>query len=175
MNDKLELTKELHATPMLGIDIGRVIIGGGAPGSAADTAFFRGGIENAIRTPAVAGALETIPALVQHFEGRACLISKCGPRVAARSRAWLNAHDFWSRTGIDPSALRFCKERKQKAIHCKDLRVTHFIDDRVGVHVHLRHIVPELFLFGPQRKAIPEWLTHLPDWDSVARRFSLAV
>lgn len=41
-------------TPRLGIDIGRVIIDGSSHPDGGDTAFFAGGIDNALRTPPMA-------------------------------------------------------------------------------------------------------------------------
>ncbi len=167
-------TKKARTTkPMLGIDIGRVIIGGGTE-KGADTQFFRGGIENALATPAMPGAFDTVARLVEHFDGNACLISKCGERVAGRSRAWLKHHRFYERTGMLPTRLRFCRERKDKAIHCRQLRVTHFIDDRVGVHKHLRGLVPNLYLFGPQRGPAPDWVQPMLSWAEAEELFALS-
>ena len=86
--------------PRLGIDIGRVIIDGGSHPDGGDTAFFAGGVGNALRTPPMAGLFEVVPALVARFGGRAWLISKCGPRVAERSLAWLAHHRFHELTGL---------------------------------------------------------------------------
>ncbi|MBK6692871.1 MAG: hypothetical protein IPG50_11820 [Myxococcales bacterium] len=48
-------------------------------------------------------------------------------------------------------------KRRDKATHAKHLKLTHFIDDRLGVLEHLRGVVPNLILFGYQgpRAAIP--------------------
>ena len=108
----------------LGVDIGRVIIGGGdQPG--ADTSFLDGDEDRAMATPAVPGALETLPLLVQAFSGRVWLVSKCGPKVQGRTRRWLRQHGFSQQTGIPMENLRFCLQRPQKADHARQLRLTH--------------------------------------------------
>ena len=77
------------------------------------------------------------------------------PRVQEKSRLWLDHHRFFERTGIPAENLRFCLERPQKALHCAELGISHFIDDRSDVLHHLAGIVPHRFLFGPQRPGMP--------------------
>lgn len=79
-------------------------------------------------------------------------MSKAGPRVQEKTRQWLRQHRFFERTGIPPDHLRFCLERPQKADHCRELAITHFIDDRADVLEHLEGVVRNRYLFGPQRK-----------------------
>lgn len=43
-------------------------------------------------------------------------------------------------------------ERPQKAQHCRELAITHFIDDRWHVLEHLEGVVRHRYLFGLQRK-----------------------
>lgn len=154
----------------LGIDIGRVLIAPDATDGRADTSFIGGSLEAAIATPPYDGMFDAVPALVQHFGGRVWLVSKAGPRVQEKTRHWLRHHRFFERTGIDPEHLRFCLERPQKAQHCGELGITHFIDDRPDVLEHLAGVVPHRYLFGPQRKpcsmadvvAVPSW-AHVRD------------
>jgi hypothetical protein len=157
----------------LGIDIGRVIIGGSGRG---DTAIFDGSDEDSLRTPEVPGAIATIAALTRLFAGKVWLVSKCGPKVQGRTRKWLRHHDFWRLTGVPEQNLRFCLERRDKAIHCKQNRLTHFIDDRLDVLAHLRGLVTHRFLFGPQRQdtIVPADIVRVADWKAVARAFELA-
>jgi hypothetical protein len=157
----------------LGIDIGRVIIAS-PPGE--DTAFFHGDHAAVLRTPAVPGAFEAITRLVKVFDGQAWLVSKCGPRIQQRSLDWLHHHRFFELTGIPAGNTRFCLRRPDKAIHCADLAITHFIDDKPDVHAALAGLVPHRYLFGPQRH-VPAGLTHTPDWPAAetAITTSLAV
>ena len=128
----------------LGIDIGRVIIDGSSgPG---DTSFFSGDIAAMLRTPAVPGAFEAIARLVRLFD-ETWLVSKCGPRVQQRSLEWLAHHRFWERTGVAEGNVRFCLRRPQKAIHCAELGITHFIDDKPDVISAITPVVANRYLF----------------------------
>lgn len=155
-----------HRTPpKIGIDIGRVIIGP-VIGGKADTSFLGGTLEKALETPPSPHAFESIAKLVEIFGGHAWLVSKCGPNVQQKTKAWLRHWNFHNITGLPAGNVRFCLERPQKAHHCKQLKLTHFIDDRLDVLQHLRDLVPNLYLFGEQPKLeeIPEWVSHVENW-----------
>src|SRR5689334_682988 len=139
----------------LGIDFGRVIQGAPGPDGAADTSFLGARLEEAIESPATPWAFEIIPRLVAKFEGRAWIISKCGEGTERKTRAWLDHQDFYRRTGLPYGNVRFCRQRADKAIHCRELGITHMIDDRLDVHRAIREIVPYRYLFGPQSGEIP--------------------
>lgn len=149
----------------IGIDIGRVIM---APvkGGKADTSFLTGGLEKALQTPPSPGAFDGVKSLVEAFAGQAWLISKAGPNVQDKTKQWLRHWDFYAATGLPQNHLRFCLQRSQKAGHCKQLRITHFIDDRLDVLEHLRGRVANLYLFGeqPRLDRVPDWATHVGDW-----------
>jgi hypothetical protein len=152
--------------PTLGIDIGRVIINGTSD-SRSDTSFFSGNDAAMLATPMVPGAFAAIALLVEQFEGRASLVSKCGPNVARRSMHWLTHHGFWDVTGISSTSVRFCKERREKAGICKQLAITHFVDDKSDVISSLAGIVEHRFLFGPQTRPTPDGAVHTAGWDDV--------
>jgi hypothetical protein len=156
-NDRLVLRP-----PRLGIDIGRVIIGG----EGADTQFLAGDEASAMATPAVAGAFDAIAELMRLFDGDVWLVSKAGPRIQARTRRWLDERGFFDATFVPRDHLRFCRERREKADHTLTLELTHFIDDRFDVLRLLEGIVPHRFLFGPQRRpyASGPTLTQVRDW-----------
>ncbi len=139
----------------LGIDIGRVIIAPDAPHSRADTSFIGGTLEAALATPPYEGMFDVVPALVERFAGQVWLVSKAGPRVQEKTKRWLTHHRFYERTGVSSSNIRFCLERAQKADHCHQLAITHFIDDRSDVLDHLEGVVANRYLFGPQKHAAP--------------------
>src|SRR5262249_32010538 len=127
--------------PRLGIDIGRVIIDGSSHPNGGDTAFFDGDEATMLATPEMDGAFDAIPELCDRFDGRVWLVSKCGPRVQARTLRWLEAHRFADRTGVAADQVRFCRIRAEKRLHCEELDLTHFIDDRVDVHEAIRGTV----------------------------------
>ena len=151
-------------TPRLGIDIGRVIINGPAHPDGGDTAFFQGDEEAMLATPEVPDAVFSIAILTRAFAGQVWLVSKCGPRTQERTLRWLQAHDFYNRTGVDPGHVRFCRERAEKRGHCEELDITHFVDDRVEVHAAIHGVVDHQYLFGPQPGPVPEYTTHVLTW-----------
>jgi hypothetical protein len=158
------------------VDIGRVVIDGGGNPSEGDTAFFEGDEATMLATPEVPGAIAAIGRLATLFGGGVWLVSKCGPRTEERSKRWLEAHRFFERTGIAPGNLRFCRERADKRIHCVELGLTHFVDDRADVHRHIEDVVEHRYYFGPQDRPVPPPALHVPDWATAeaAIRASLA-
>ena len=100
------------------------------------------------------------------------LVSKAGPGVQNKTWHWLRHHDVYGQTGLAPSRVWFCLERHQKRGHCERLGITHFIDDRLDVLVHLRGVVPYLYLFGEQRRgqAAPSWVQPVSDWPAATAR-----
>lgn len=153
---------------ILGIDVGRVLI---APGDndRPDTSFIDGPLEAALDTPPCVDMFDVVPALVERFEGRVWIVSKCGPRIQQRTLQWFGHHRFFERTGIPRGNVRFCLKRSDKAIHCRELGITHFIDDRADVLEPMAGIVPNRFLFGPQRGRIPAGMRHVMTWREAMR------
>jgi hypothetical protein len=70
-----------------------------------------------------------------------------------RTLTWLQSVDFCSRTGLQPDHECFCLQREGNASICRELEITHFIDDRVHVMQILRGVVPHL----PQRGRQQNW------------------
>lgn len=159
----------------LGIDIGRVIINGPAHPQGGDTAFFTGDEATLIATPEMEGAFEVIARLTKAFNGQAWLVSKCGPRVQARTLRWLQAHDFYQRTSIPAGNVRFCRQRIDKREHCLDLGLSHFIDDHPEVHAAIRGAVTYQYFFGPQRNPVPGWAIHAPTWADAERQILASI
>jgi hypothetical protein len=154
--------------PRLGIDIGRVIIDGSAHPAGGDTAFFEGDEATMLATPEMAGAVEAIAALVPRFGGQVWLVSKCGPRVQARTLRWLDGHDFYRRSRLPAANVRFCRARPDKRVHCEQLGLTHFVDDHPEVHAAIQGAVERQYFFGPQRNPVPDYGIAAPTW-AVAR------
>lgn len=152
------------AQDTLGIDIGRVIIGPVGDNGHADTSFLSGTPECAMQTPPAPDAFVAISKLVRAFNAKVWLISKCGPRIQAQTQRWLDHWNFWTTTGIATNHLRFCLQRRDKALHCREIGITHFIDDRLDVLQHLRGLVPCLYLFGHQQDPVPTWVTPVLTW-----------
>lgn len=149
---------------ILGVDFGGVINDGASHPSGDDTTFLSGGFDEAMRTPVMAGAVDSLARLTERFGGRVWIVSKCGPRIQARTEQWLDHVHFFERTGVDPSHLRFCRQRPEKADHCAELGVTHFVDDRADVLGHLVGVVEHLFLFGMRSDHLPRFAVRVRDW-----------
>jgi len=163
-----------HSRPVLGIDIGRVIIGAADASGRADTSFLGGSDETALSTPASEGAFEAIADLTRAFAGRVWLVSKCGPRIQRLTLRWLQRQSFYERTGMRQDHIRFCLKRPEKRDHCAAIGATHFVDDRLDVLEHLAGLVPRLYWFGHQTGAAraPSWAQPVRDW-SEARELVL--
>lgn len=163
----------LDMKSVLGLDFGKVIVASRDPEGGEDTAFLSGSLEDALHVPPSPGAIEAVRALVEAFGPDAVfVVSKCGPKVEDRSKRWLRAHAFGERTGLRSDHVRFCRERPEKAVHCRQLRITHFVDDRLDVLEHLAPHVPNLYLFGHQRPGTraPRWALPVLDWGEALRR-----
>jgi len=158
----------------LGIDIGRVIM---APviGGKSDTSFLSGGINQAMATAPSPGAMQGIATLVNQFGGRVWLVSKAGPNTEHKTRLWLEHHEFYQQTGVKPTHVRFCRQREEKAIHCRELHITHFIDDRLDVLGHLVQCVGKRYLFGEQikKQILPANITHVLSWPKTVEQILL--
>ena len=157
-----------RGTKRLGLDFGRVIVSPLLDG-VDDTAFLGSTLETAMQTPPAPDSFESIRALVDSFGEDVWIVSKAGPSVQRKTQAWLDHWGFYQATGVRAGHIRFCLERSDKATHCEELGITHFVDDRMEVLEHLRGLVPKLYLFGeqPGLATAPEWLIATATWRDV--------
>jgi len=160
----------LRSESRLGVDIGRVLIDDASHPSGDDTSFIRGTEDDVLETPQMAGAFDALTELCSVLDGRVWLVSKCRARVQARTERWLEHHRFFPITGIDPSHVRFCIERADKAPICAELGITHFVDDRVDVLGYLVGVVAHLFLFASEGQPVPEFAIATPNWHEAKQR-----
>ena len=140
------------------MDIGRVLIAGDGP----DSTFLGVPTEQAMRARPMEGAFEALRTLVTHFGGRVHLVSKCGPSVEKKTRAWLAHHQVFSFTGLAPDHLHFCRERADKVHIARRLELDAFVDDRADVLLPMRGVIRVLVQFGASDT--PEGLLPAPDW-----------
>lgn len=135
----------------MGCDIGGVIArytrkkklsdGGGA------TALEDTQLSDGSRPPITDECCDAITQLVCHFGADYFfLVSKAGPTMQAMTLRWLTEQDFFNRTGVRNSHIFFCQFRPQKRAIVGTLNITHFIDDRWSVLVHL-DICTKRYLF----------------------------
>lgn len=135
----------MKSKEILGVDIGGVIID--RVNDKIDTSFYG---DNYLQTTAVAGVFESLRRLVdERFGTRVWLVSKCNQSIEKKVLHWLDYHNFYDQTGILRNHVRFCRERHEKTGICKELKITHFIDDRLEVLSYLA-TVKNLYLFRPR-------------------------
>ncbi len=152
----------------IGLDFGGVVVRLRDNRSREDTLLDRAdGIEIAHD-----GAIDGIRAMVDQTGGSVWIVSKAGAQMQETTRNWLDSVDFFSQTGTDRENLRFCLERSEKEVICKSLAISHFVDDRIHVMQILRHSVPHLFLFGPEknRQFSPPWVTFVTSWPDLVSK-----
>jgi hypothetical protein len=95
-----------------------------------------------------------------------------GSRAAASRLQVASGADqlvFFSRTDLQPDHVCFWLQREDKENICRELRITHFIDDRVHIMQILRRVVPRLCLFGEPEgeRGCPPWATFASSWPEV--------
>lgn len=134
--------EEPQRLPVLGIDVGGVLVDRAAEGS--DTSFFG---NDPMSTPMVPDAFSGVAALAPLFDWRVHVVSKAGPKISTLTRTWLARRNFFVRTGVSPANLHFVRKRHEKAPLCRQLGVTHFVDDRLDVLEHLDGVVEHRILF----------------------------
>lgn len=100
--------------------------------------------EGADATP-IHGALEGLAQFEMLVSGRVHLISKADPKVRRLTLDWL-ARNAAHHT-MTEDRIHFVDEDVDKAAVCRDLKVTHMIDDRIGVLRHLDTVTHRV-LFG---------------------------
>ncbi len=150
--------------PVLGIDVGGVLVDRVAEGS--DTSFFG---DRPMDTPAVAGALDAVAELVGLFEYRVHIVSKAGPKIAELTRRWLGSRGVTGVGGIPLGNVHFVRKRPEKHPICERLGVTHFVDDRLDVLGHLTTVDQRYLFIGglgdhEPPTQVPGWATVIDAW-----------
>ena len=136
----------------IGIDIGRVIIGGDTDQVA--NIFFS---DRFLETTMVPNAFSSIQQIVEQFDKRNIyLVSKCGPSVEKKTLKWLTHHQFYIQTGVLHDNVHFCRERKDKKGICSRFNINVFIDDRYSVLKYLNDL-EQLFLFNPTHRELEDY------------------
>lgn len=137
--------KSMENKIRIGVDIGRVIIGGsGGDG----VGLFKGDYR---KTPEIKDAITSVAALNVDFE--VWLLSKCKLETQEKIRLWLAGQDFHERTGVPVERLLFCLERSEKAgiAQAHDFKL--FIDDREDIIQSMDGILPHPILFTSWEEA----------------------
>ncbi|HVT78435.1 MAG TPA: hypothetical protein VHD87_15465 [Acidimicrobiales bacterium] len=129
--------------PAIGIDVGGVLVD--RVGENSDTSFFG---DRPMDTPMVAGAHDAVAAVLELFAGRVYIVSKAGPKIAELSRKWLALHGLTGPDAIPTEHVHFVRERVDKAQVCRQLGITHFVDDRADVLAHLDSVDHRYLFLG---------------------------
>ena len=109
----------------------------------------------------MAGAFEAVRRLVaERFGERVFLISKCHKPAQHKTLHWLEHHRFYDRTGVHREHVYFCLERSEKADICKELGITHFVDDRMDVLKNLP-VTMGLYWFRPHFREVRRYAQFL--------------
>lgn len=157
--------------PRLGLDFGKVIVGGeGVPGNE-DTPFLATTVEGCLACPPMPGAFAAIRTLAHRFDGRVWIVSKAGPKMQRKTLSWLEHHDFWATTGITRYSIAFTLSREDKRPVACRLKLTAFVDDHADVLEALAGAVPKRYQFGGFEPPSDDAdVTQVADWAAVLER-----
>jgi hypothetical protein len=129
-----------------------------------------------LEAPPMPGCLEAVHSLAtsNRFGPEIYLVSKAGPKVQGIISSWLDHNQFFDITTINPKNLHFVLTRSEKAGVAKELKLTHFVDDRFEVLSYLQFIT-NLYLFHPDSSEISKFADFLQyvktanDWVSLIK------
>jgi hypothetical protein len=139
--------------------------------------------EDHLATPGEPHCFESIKKLVETLGSEnVFIVSKCGKGFRDKTLSWLENKGFYKFTGnchhylcncegFKSQNLFFCEERAQKRPICEDLKITHFIDDRIDVLKHLINLplMRVCFVYKPVELEKQGNLTYF--WPSVSKIF----
>ena len=153
--------RELYGEMRIGVDFGGVIVR-----SLTEGAVLEPGLGLQLEQP---DALDCLRRLVKITAGQCWIISKASRSTQAATREWLGAIDFYKRTTFLSSNLVFCAKRSEKRGLCRELGISHFVDDSREVIESLVGIVPNLALFASTEvvhgaENIPNWKALMALW-----------
>jgi len=150
----------------LGLDFGGVILPSTQSNSAGEENFLDAKLELAVRMIPTEGCFESLKKLSSQFLGKICIISKATPEIRRKTWEWIRYNEFTQRTGIEPAHIRFCRDRRGKIDLCKELGVSHYIDDQIAVLDLLEGTVSHRYLFSnEERTSIPDGIIRVYGWD----------
>jgi hypothetical protein len=148
----------------IGIDVGRVLVGASTDGGEPDTSFLTATDDEAIRIPPEPGAFDVVRDAVERTGGHVYVVSKCGPRIATLTLAWMEHQRFFELTGVERRNVFFVRKRPEKRDVAARHGLTHFVDDRLDVLGAMVGLVPRLVWFGGNAREAPEWASPAHDW-----------
>lgn len=105
-------------------------------------------------------ALRVIKRLIADESTRIYIISKVNEEEKKMVSEWLDKNNFYGDVGLTKEDVFFCQERNQKGNICRDLGVTHHIDDRPEVMAHLDPSIKK-YLFNPHPEDVVTFFNQL--------------
>ena len=143
----------------LGVDLGNVIIDHVGFGTTSE--FFRNGDYNVI--PPVPEVFDVLRELHgKRFGDNMFVVYNATDIADQKIISWLEAHDFFNRTGIPKLQMKRTRNGRNKWSVCELYKITHFVDDRLEVLSHLVGKVDNLYLFRPQAHEVEQFQEFLP-------------
>lgn len=136
-------------------------------------------IEEYLSTSPLKHAMKVIKNIIDLYGAEnTFIISKCPMYAEDEIIKWLDNQNFFTDIGFIHSNVYFCRERTDKAPIAKQLRLTHFIDDRVEVLDAMKDVVSNRILFtggGNHEESDDKTITGLDSWGSVQDRITKTV
>lgn len=115
----------------------------------------------------VPNALNTIAEMNELLQGRVWIVSKSAPATQRMTRVWLRSHRFAEITGVGAQQVHFVRDRSGKLEKCRELGITHFVDDHLKNLEVLVGQVEHLYLFGGDTDS--QGIIAIRDWAELGR------
>jgi hypothetical protein len=84
------------------------------------------------------------------------IISRVNEVQKVRAESWIANDGLFEMTGMLPENLFWCAERHEKGPIAEKLGLTHFVDDRPEVLIHMP-LVPHRILFNPRQEEVDQF------------------
>jgi len=106
-------------------------------------------LEEYAQAEAVADSFSSLAYLHSIFGENIHLISQCQPDLQEVKLKWMEEKNFCHLTKVPLKRIHFVREPHEKALLAKELKATHFVEDRAEILNHAMKVVENLFLFRP--------------------------
>jgi hypothetical protein len=118
-------------------------------------------------------AFKVIAEMSRLFLGRVWIVSKAGTATECKIREWLKVNRFPERTGVLFRQVYFVRDRTSKLDKCRELGVTHFIDDKIENLETLSAYVTHLYLLG--RASANQGVVVAESWTKLGRLLRMSI
>jgi len=101
----------------------------------------------------------------ERFGNNVHIVSRVSPEQEIRARAFVTGEHFQKELAIPLNRVHFCGERHEKGPICKQINVTHFIDDRPEVMSAMPPSVVRKILLDPDETDLRLFASRLGDFN----------